>query len=704
MKKIMIMLGACLLMASCAKEINSLNTDYASSVNFTGTIEDTKVTTTEGKSVWNAGDAVSIFSATSDGTIVGGNTSYTNSADGAIAVFAPTGDAVAASDMYYAYYPYSATYPSLKNDDGIGFPGAAVGDQVTNYKYMPVTVNSGYTITIDPATGKTVSGAPKYFYASSPAPVQGSDVAFTFKPVLPILELGLRGSGNVTTVVIAYTDKSIDTYNGNSWLTAKGIFNVATGVLTTTNVSSSAYCKFTATLNSSDGNAYVTLNPDTPVRFQIPTGHFTITKGLTITVNFSDGTKVVKNIWQNQTVSGLDANGKCKHIYQPLLLPFVSASAIEDAFAKEGGSAKIIVKSSSAWSLTSKPEWVSLSAENGASGDEITVTAAANSSLERNGEVVLTGADGASCKIAVSQNGNAATSADYYTVAISSIDWSKSYIYNVTDPDGKMIAMIANEYLGATVNKKAVVAYPMKSSTTDFTKGLVTNDGGSVNTDTIVPDDVVYSAGAGAVSTIWIKADGSEILTSAPGTGTVSDGVLAALVLTSDVKTHGTVKLGNVIWTAENYKTTKLADGSAITEYVAGTSFWGTGGYGYMVCSGEYVYNGWTLGFSTASPAVFTDTVFAPSGWGIASRNEVKEMLTFVGNYSNLNDASNFGILDPSPMAKGKTPTTVAYFAVRTCTPGTGTNSYMVGMKSDSSKVDSAQSLANGLPVRLIKK
>lgn len=674
MKKFTTILGICLLAVSCAKTIDeNIAPVSKDGISFIATIaqDDSKVATSAGVSAWEVGDQISVFSAAGEGC----NTPYAVAAAGAVGHFSAVGESVAAGENYYAYYPYLPTYPSaLKAASSVGFAAVTAGAAVTDYRYMPVTVNTGYTFVVDPETGLSTGGQSKLFYASAAAPADPSaSVQLSFKPVLPILEFGIKGMGTIATVKVAYTDKSADVLSGNTWLTGKGIFDASTGTLTTTNTSPSAYCALTATLKESESKAYVDLDPSKYIRFQLVTGRFKVTKGLTLTITDKEGHTTVKNIWQDRgEVSSLDAAGNCRHIYQKIVLPYIQTSAL-DEFAVAGGSSQTTVASSSAWTVSSKPEWITLSAESGADGAVVTVTAAANTAAERNGNIVFTGSDGATFSLAVSQAGGSVSSAAYYSVIPADVNWSASYVQYVQDGDGATIAVVTSESTGYNV-------YLAPSATPD------------------------YTAGAVVTGTFYVKADASEVLTSEPS-ATVSPAALAPLTLTSDVKTHGAVKVGSQIWLAENYKTTKLKNGTAIPEFTAGSTFWTAGNNGYMVTStGEYVYSGWTLGFDTSTPAVFTDGVFAPEGWALPTKDDVAALLSAGYAALKVGGSSNFNALDPSPIAKNKTPTTVAYFAIRTATPGTGTNSYMCGIKSDGSAVNSAQALLNGLAVRLIKK
>lgn len=312
-------LAALVLAAACAKETPA-PTNVTGEVSFVCSIDQTKISADKGKSSFDALDQISVFSVDNSGSIVSGNVAYKTTAGGATASFGfDDTTPLTPSDKYYAYFPISKQYPNNTTaDEGTGFPGATAGDPVTDYRYMPITVNSTATVVIDPATGKTVSNnSVKHYYATGLAPANADDpVALQFKPVLPLLEFSIYGSGTVKSVKIELADKTDGNKADNTWMSAKGIFDMSTGTLTTTNFSNSAYPAITVSL--SDGtNGYVTLDDTTPINFQITTGRFHAVHGLKLTFKDKDDNECVKNIWASRDVNMFEG-GVCKHIHQPL--------------------------------------------------------------------------------------------------------------------------------------------------------------------------------------------------------------------------------------------------------------------------------------------------------------------------------------------------------------------------------------------------
>ena len=322
MKKIFAIFGAALMMFACTKnEIEVQGPDSSSSeLSFVASIDSpqTKVATSQGKNTWEAGDGISLFSVTSDGTIVGQNVAYEALTSGASTEFIDHGEVIAPSDKYYAYFPHCPAYPNKLNaNTDIGFNAVAANDTVTNYRFMPIWVNTGVTITYDQATGKAESPEKPFFWASADAAAPGQPVNLVFKPILPMIEFGLKGEGTVATMVIEYADKSVDALDNatSKWLNGKGVFDISTGTLYTTNTSSSGYSKFTVTLKTADA-AYVQLDPETPIYFQINVGRFEVTKGLKLTFTDKDGAVITKTIWVDKTYKGMTDEGKPKFISQ----------------------------------------------------------------------------------------------------------------------------------------------------------------------------------------------------------------------------------------------------------------------------------------------------------------------------------------------------------------------------------------------------
>lgn len=661
MKRSIAIICAGLAVLACKKEaVNIEKPELDGEVTFICDFSEAgKVSTTAGVNTWDKGDNISVFSVADGaeaGVSVGTNVIYKADNSGATTIFSPAPHPILASDKYYAYYPLSLTYPSaLKASPAVGFAAVSKGDQVTDYRFMPVTVNSAVTVTVDPETGIGTSNDQQHFWATAEATGTGDPIGLRFQPILPLLELGLYGTGTVKTVVVQFLDTAADTLDNatNKWMSGKGIFDISTGVLTTTNTSSSAYHMLTITVKDDSGNSYAELNPAKPIRIKCVVGRFDVTKGLKLTITDKDGKAVIKNIWTDGPHSMMES-GKCKHVYQPVYVPFLEATGTA-SFGKEGGSSSITVSSSSAWSITEKPSWISASATSGVSGEVITLTAESNTGISREGFVSFGNADGMSYKLAVSQEGSSVTEADYYEISPVDLNWDESYILDIKDAKGNQIAVATREFLGSTVNKQAVVIYSATLGVPDYTSGLVAMvtlaggepatgniHGGSVNAYTSTPASVVYTAGTSdKITKVYISADGANV-TAAKPSGSISGGVVSPRVLVSPSgQSNSLVKVGNYMWTACGYKTTKLRDGTDLTKSLSDSNksprYWSELNSTKVTTDKDiFLYNGLAVGFSNETNPKFTADFFAPEGWSLPSETDWKVTLGgFLGGTEN---------------------------------------------------------------------
>ena len=721
MKKYCIILYAALLLGACAKQPTIEVSDepeapaVKNGVTFVTTF--TKVSTTDGVNTWDADDQISVFSvanAAAAGVSVGTNVAYQTSSPGASATFEAVTDAVTASDKYYAFYPFSPAYPSKLNaDESIGFEAKADNAPVDDYRFMPVYVNSGATVEFeqDAPVGVTTN-APSFFYAQGvPPATDGDPVSLTFHPILPLLQFDLYGYGSVKQLVLTFTDKATDVYSPDNWLTAKGVFDLSTGVHTITNADQkTAYQRLTVTLKEGT-NAYVELKGDQPRTLKVPVGRFNLTKGMTLTFTMADGSTLVKNIWEGKTVSSMDA-GTPKHLRQGINVPYVTASAASvDEFDFAGGDATpFTVNTNTSWSVESKPDWISLSPTSGTGGESVTLTASANAGGVRNGTLVFATPEGAKCSVAVSQAAFQAAAANYYSVDVAGIDWTSSFIYDVKNADNTLIARITREFLGATQNVRVDAAYKAPSGNVDYTAGLVIDNGGSVSAWTMDPAAVSYTAGSSSsIATIWVKNDGSEILTAAPA-GSVSPASVSPYVLTSPSgQNNALVKIGSQIWTAEGYKTTKLGDGTSITTIPpTGTNVTPSSTEPNLTIythGGEdiYMYNALCVKGST-------DGLLAPDGWAVPSVKQWTEDLAgFLGgtsSYANMSVAQLFSRTCYKNVSDGA-PSDMGYYNTWSNQEGKTPSSQWTMLMCQSGaapKTANTQAYKSSFEIRLIKK
>lgn len=656
MKKIFAICSAALMMFACAKEMpqNPVSPSVSDGLKFMATVEPaSKVLTSQGKSSWEEGDEISLFSVAADaaaGVAEGANVIYRAASAGVTTEFVQEDELVGRSDKYYAFFPASPSYVNLNDDESIGFEGASNGESVTDYRFMPVAINAGkataagVVCTYDAETGKVSTNQTPYFYASAVAPSEeGEPVNLVFKPILPVIEFGLKGKGTVKNMVVEYADKETDELDNdsNKWLTGKGVFNLSTGVFTTTNTASPAYGRLYVDLKSTDSD-YIQLNNETPIYFQLVVGRFEITQGLKLTFTDKDGNVFEKTIWTDKTYKGMSDAGNPKFISQVVNVPYKEVE-------EEGGDVEY------------DPE-------------------------------------------------------AYYEVDMAKIDWTASYVHNVTAGENVM-AVITKEFFGATVNKQGVVAYKAAAGAADYTDGKVlqvtldgnaapTGDvhGGSLSAWTTVADDVDYTAGTSpAIDKIYVKGDGSEILTVAPEAEVLEAELVPYILTSTSDQEHPLVKVGNRFWTACGYKTTMQIDGTNINQKSASDGV--TAKTTRMVISEDkWLYNAIALGFTNETNPQFENKI-APSGWTLPSSNDWTTYLNnFLGGtsaYANMSKALLF--TRNTYNIKNSALNNLGYYNTWSCeSSGANTKAWMLLCKNDTDPGTSAQSLSAMFEIRLV--
>ena len=354
-------------------------------------------------------------------------------------------------------------------------------------------------------------------------------------------------------------------------------------------------------------------------------------------------------------------------------------------FSPESNTGSVSVTASDSWDalVTEGSEWLSAEASEGI----LKIEAAANAGEFQRKGIVRVATELRSVDISVTQYAYS-VSVDYYSVDIQNALWTSSRMHEVKDEDGALVAVLTEEYLGASDPRRAYFLYPAPGG---------------------VPD---YDSGKEAVSNeIFLKADGSEVYVTDPHSQyeKLEAATLEAMVLTSDVKDHGMVKLGSQIWLTEDYKTTKLRDGTSISTVVKGDAWWADGSRVAVVHEADdvlhYLYTSYAIGWSATG--VFDETLFAPEGWRIPSRSEYLDvLLPFVGTYDALAGDSLFGATSNFKSTKASNKVSVSalnYTNTWTSTPAASSKVYMCGLKPDGSKVDSGQALTTVFSVRLIK-
>jgi uncharacterized protein (TIGR02145 family) len=207
-------------------------------------------------------------------------------------------------------------------------------------------------------------------------------------------------------------------------------------------------------------------------------------------------------------------------------------------------------------------------------------------------------------------------------------DFSQNRILKVV-ADGKKIAEICCEYVLAC-NDMLTVVYPMgEDDKADLTKGIDTENGGSVVWDAST-NKATIGEGSGHVSQIYI-VDGELQLTAPEGYEIVTPQILPDYLYDTRYSASGvpstiaykTTKVGTQYWMAENLRAQLFTNGTEIPSYKAeDTSSWtaNTTGARHAYADNEdlvstygYLYNGY---------AVASESGLAPEGWEVPTRSQ----------------------------------------------------------------------------------
>ncbi|MCQ2184306.1 MAG: hypothetical protein MJY62_02725 [Bacteroidales bacterium] len=289
---------------------------------------------------------------------------------------------------------------------------------------------------------------------------------------------------------------------------------------------------------------------------------------------------------------------------------------------------------------------------------------------------------------------------DAFKVDMTAIAFDKSFVYDVKDADGKVIAAVCNEYLGATVNQQAVVVYGLTSEgKINAEAGLVARvlksaaagqymTYGDVTAEELVHGGL-YSFSAGysksgtskALQNVYVaeNPDGSTSV-SAEAPEHVTDATVEPSVLVlsdrKDTYPYKLVKVGKTIWTAEDLRTTLLPDGTDISTtdasvYSEDSKVTAEGGPKprCIIYNNIVYYNGYCAGAFPVEVGDYKDKstmpgVIAPEGWKVPTGSKNGDwgvFAAFVKTSSQLttdgNNVTNFGATFHGRVAQNGTQT-----------------------------------------------
>ena len=358
--------------------------------------------------------------------------------------------------------------------------------------------------------------------------------------------------------------------------------------------------------------------------------------------------------------------------------PYFTSSKELIEFVYGGGNESLEITANVNWEVRTYGDWIELTKTD--SGLTISTTEN-NSPRIRTASVDFYNSGFRFASILVSQASSVPQPTDYYSIDLSAVQWGVSYIHYVKDSKGGLIGVLTQEYEDGKVG---TFMYPSSAGEEDFsTKNPVS-----------------------ATEMMYIRADSGQMYDSDPHVGleTVEATTLVPLTLTTDVKTHGAVKIGDQIWLAEDYKTTKYVDGTAIPSYRNGDSFWTSGDAVVAIHDGHYNYTGYTIGWDGSK---CDDANFAPEGWTVPTKDQYLALVVKTGkNYVDLKEKYLFKATDNYKFTKNKDNavqvTALNYTNTWTCTPKSG-KLLMLGLKPDNTTVNSEQAVTGCFAVRLIK-
>lgn len=303
MKKYILISSMFLLAAACSDKESPIM-EVIDNVEFTASITTTRTSLSSGATSWNSGDRIGIFSREASaalGVSESENIPYYATSSSATSGFSKVGESVKASDVYLAKYPYSSSD--------------------TDYRAVAVEAPYLQKFVVNGSTGLSVPEVfPPLVGSGLAEDAIGGIVPLTFTPILPVLEFGFTGSGNLEGVEVELLGDLVERA-GCRFMSGSASVDLSSLSLTADEPGENASKVKISFVTDEDAPTVATLSA-TPLRVQLLVGRFTASEGLKLTFTYSGGEQVSKTVWSGKTISMYNSvESQNRHIYQEISVP-----------------------------------------------------------------------------------------------------------------------------------------------------------------------------------------------------------------------------------------------------------------------------------------------------------------------------------------------------------------------------------------------